>query len=145
MGRVFLKAKWTQERIRKRGGVSLLAHEAPLHKFEKGSSSYWMDTLESCNAFGRGRKRWPKDVGLGYWSWGWILVPTHRALWYSAQLAEPKASGPNPQVSIPDNRVLHSLPSFCSLLREPPPSWLPSLLCSPCQTSLPWTTGRKVH
>lgn len=122
-----------------------LACETPWRKFETHSSFYWMDTLESCHAFGRSREKWPGDVGLGYRSWSWISVPTHRAPWHNAQLAEPKASGPDPEVSIPDNQVLHSLPLFCSLMRALPPSWPPFLLCSPCQASLLWTTGRKVH
>lgn len=70
MGMVFVKAKQTPESIKKSGGVSLLSGaassgRAPLHKFEKGSSSCWMDTLETCSASGRNGEKWPQG-GLGY-------------------------------------------------------------------------------
>lgn len=54
MGRVFLEATWTPEKIKNEGGSHshcvVLAHKAPLCKFEKASTSCWTHSLESYDA-----------------------------------------------------------------------------------------------
>lgn len=142
---MFWEAKRTPER-RKGGGVSLpwalLAHKVPLRKFEQGAPSCWMYTLESCNDFGGIRKNWPQDIGLGYWSWGWISVPTHLSALAQSTTCRTVRSSPDPQTSIPTTGfflVSHHSAAHCRLLWALPRPWLPSLLCTSCQSTLPWT------